>query len=145
MLDILVDSREQLPLWKRGITFTTLKTGDYTTTLLKRILVIERKSPQDLYSTITKGHPRFKRELLRAKEQELIFYLAVECSEKTFLSLNWVSQTHRKKGIRIKPQTLKKTITTLVERYNIKLIWCRGRQDMRNQILQICIEAESNL
>src|SRR5690349_5556133 len=78
-LQIIADTREQQPLWLPPLCKKqTLVVGDYTTEKLKRKFIIERKSPGDLYGTITKGHPRFKREIKRALDKKIELVVFVE-------------------------------------------------------------------
>lgn len=69
---ILVDTREQNP-WKftgRRVRLRpmALKVGDYAVQGRQAMLVLERKSVEDLFTTMTKGLARFARELERARQ-----------------------------------------------------------------------------
>lgn len=127
---IIVDTREQLPLWSKGVTKKKLIVGDYTTPILQKSFIIERKSPSDLYQTITRGHVRFRKELYRAMLNEIELALYVECSASYFYDLKFV------KGFtpKVKGETLKKTINTISRKYNLKVYWCKNRADMKKKI-----------
>lgn len=69
---ILVDTREQDP-WRfagRRVRLkpTALRVGDYAVQGRQAMLVVERKSVEDLFTTMTKGLARFGRELERARQ-----------------------------------------------------------------------------
>jgi hypothetical protein len=66
--DLITDSREQEKLPFRKTIIEKLDFGDYAARVNGELLpvVFERKNPIDAHSTLTKGHERFKEELLRA-------------------------------------------------------------------------------
>jgi len=105
-----------------------LDEGDYNIAELEDKIVIERKSPQDFYSSVIQDHARFKREILRAKDKKKIFYIFIEghiedilkyCDSRNF-----------------KRETMNKIIATMVKRYDLSIIECRNRISMSKQILQ---------
>ena len=84
---ILVDSREQKKLkFKIDHIVTEVKVlkldvGDYAAEYIdgsRCPVVFERKSLGDLFGTMTKGYPRFKKEMGRAAESETRLVLAIE-------------------------------------------------------------------
>lgn len=128
---ILLDSREQAPLWYPPISKKMkLDVGDYTTEKLLNIAHAERKSGSDLCGTLTFGHDRFKRMILRAQEKNIRLAIFVECSEKTFLS----GQFEGAKHVKMSFVTLHKIANTISTKYNIPLFWCDGREDMKNKM-----------
>lgn len=131
---IIIDTREQLPLWD-SINFKVIRKkldeGDYTTEDLYDKAHIERKSAMDLYGSLIKGHKRFLREIQRAIEKDLSFAIFVECTEKKFTSMNFKGAYR----LKTRPATLKKIVDTFQERYPIRIVWCKNREDMRNQML----------
>ena len=128
---IIVDTREQLPLWSNNILKQKLDEGDYTTELLLNIAHAERKSPIDLYGSIIQGHKRFRAELIRANEKGLKLSVFVECDKKTFVSKKF------KGGWRLKcpSAVLAKIVSTMQEKYKIDFVWCDDREDMKEKIL----------
>ncbi len=127
---IIVDSREQKPLWSEGIIVKKLDEGDYTTEKLFNIAHAERKSGIDLYGSLIQNHKRFAAELNRAIEKDLTFAIFVECSFEDFVNKKF------KGGFRLqtKTETLKKIVYTFMQRYPIKFIWCENRDDLRNRL-----------
>jgi ERCC4-type nuclease len=86
-LTLIIDSREQKPLeFKEGvfdeIVTRGVPTGDYWAELDGKELPLcfERKGLNDLFSTMTGGYQRFKRELQRAEESKLKVVLLIEGS-----------------------------------------------------------------
>ena len=73
---IVIDQQEGAPWLFQGLKTSTthfevettvrhMKTADYAIDGLEKIMVIERKSLEDLYGTLTHGNERFKREMHR--------------------------------------------------------------------------------
>lgn len=124
-MKILVDSREQLPLWEVKER-TTLNVGDYTTELLKGKFHAERKSGADLYGSIIQGHERFRKEILRAKEQNIILRVYVECTKQQFIAKKFQNGWRREMSSKV----LAKIVSTISEKYDIDFVWCDGRDEM---------------
>lgn len=71
---VLVDTREQAPLsfaqfdnWLAGTKTVTLETGDYSVEGMEALVCLERKSLNDLVSTLMHQRERFFRELERMR------------------------------------------------------------------------------
>lgn len=141
---IIIDTREQLPLWD-PINFEIIRKkldeGDYTTEKLYNIAHIERKSPMDMYGSLIQGHKRFSREIQRAIEKDLSFAIFVECSEKKFTSMRFKGAFR----LKTKPATLKKIVDTFQERYPIRIVWCKNREDMKVQMCMWFLQEEEVL
>jgi len=128
---LIVDSREQKPLWSH-VTKSTMLVGDYTTCLLQDCFVVERKSPQDLYGTLTKGHSRFRRQILRAQEHGITMVVYVESSRKGFIEKKFKGGEDRKfPGV-----SLDRMITTIAAKYELEFVWCNDREHMRELIVK---------
>lgn len=132
-LKIVVDSREQLPYWKGSECFkTALLVGDYTTVKLLNRLHIERKSPQDLYGTFTKGCSRFKKELIRAYNANIKLVLVCESSRADFINKKFPKGDERKQST----AALDKQITTFEEKYFLEFVWCSCREHAKGVVLK---------
>jgi len=130
---IIIDTREQKPLWdpKRfKVRMLKLDEGDYTTEELLNKAHIERKSGIDLYGSLIQNHKRFAAEIQRAIEKDLSFAVFVECTEKTFIAKRFKGGSR----LRVKPEVLEKVINTFMERYPIEFVWCKDREDLRNKM-----------
>jgi ERCC4-type nuclease len=62
---IVIDTREQRPYRFEPFVLSTLDTGDYSVTGYEDRFAIERKSKEDLYSSLGQGRERFEREVAR--------------------------------------------------------------------------------
>ena len=127
-MEILVDTREQLPLWKGDRV--TLNIGDYTTTILRKRFVIERKSASDLYDTMLRGHKRFRKQIMRAKEQQVTMVVFVECSQTNFLNQKYNGAEYA----RVSGTTVMRIIRTISKRYGIEFVWASNRAAMKAKL-----------
>jgi hypothetical protein len=91
--NITVDTREQKPIKLKDyqITNEKLEFGDYS---CDKLLAVERKSLNDLVSTLSSGFDRFNREVARAKEANGYIVVVTECDINKFLSFSY-SRTGR--------------------------------------------------
>jgi len=126
---MIIDSREQKPLWTKGER-RKLDEGDYAMKGLEEFLVVERKTPQDLYGSIVQGHKRFIREVQRSFEKNKDFFVFIECSYEDFIKKNWRGGYYRK----LKGRTLAAIIATMKLKYNVSFVWCQDRHDCRRKI-----------
>lgn len=78
--EILIDTREKKPLIFKKSRSQKLIIGDYTSASVYSYTYIDRKSPQDLFGTLSQGYDRFKREIERAIDFESYVYVLVESS-----------------------------------------------------------------
>lgn len=142
-LRILADTREQKPMWSGlNCKCVKLEVGDYTTELLLDSFHIERKSPQDLYSTIIGiNHVRFRNELIRAKTRGTKLVLFVECSREIFIRLKFDGGRFRK----MKSETLRKVIETIESKYGLEMVWSKDRDTCRAGILKRLKEEQNKL
>ncbi len=101
---IAIDTREQLPYAFEKIEaprknsnkkekllyldlptkITTLRSGDYSIVGHESSVAVERKSAEDLYSTVSQGRDRFTRELQRLNQME-IAWVVVESEFRELL------------------------------------------------------------
>ena len=129
---ILIDTREQNPIQFSRFQRKKLNVGDYTTPKHFNKFHLERKSALDLYGTILKGHSRFKREILRAKENNIELVMIIECTEIRFYEKRFPGASY----CRVHGDVLQKIIKTIKKRYNLKFIWCVNRKKMKSEILK---------
>jgi len=84
---LIQDTREQRgyrDLFKTPCVTGTLTYGDYSVAGLEHLIAVERKSFQDLLSSVTQGRGRFETELKRARSLHK-FFILVEASPSSFL------------------------------------------------------------
>ena len=141
-MNIVVDSREQKPLWKGSQCLkTAMIVGDYTTVSLLPSFAIERKSPADLYGTILKGHMRFRNEHLRSIDNGIKLVLYVETTKKKFGQKNFPGGQR----LQCDGETLLKIITTIESRWPLEVVWCKSRSDCKKKILERLKQEENAL
>lgn len=129
-MEILIDTREQTPLefhheYITGVNRMKLEVGDYGVKFFDGYtppLFFERKSKNDLFISLGKDYKRFKRELLRAQENNMQLILIIECSITDILKGSKYSMIE---GI-----TIIKKLFTLWVRHNLAFICCRNRDEM---------------
>lgn len=128
---ILVDTREQLPYWQASeAARICLIAGDYTTASLLNKFHIERKSPQDLFATITRGNRRFKNELLRAQDRNIELVMFVECSKKVFIEKLWPRGNERK----FPSSGLRRLIARFESKYLLEFVWSKDRELSKRKV-----------
>lgn len=137
-MQIIVDSREQLPLCK-GIR-KTLIVGDYTTEKLHGVFHIERKSLGDLYGTLTSGNRRFKYELFRAAYFNINIEVYIEGTYDDFVNKRFPKGKDRK----FSSHGLIELIKTFEKRYYLKFNWFRNRKECLKN-LQIRLKYEEKI
>lgn len=132
-LSIIMDTREQKPLWtKKQCQRYKLDYGDYTTEKLHGKYHIERKSLQDLYGTIIQGHVRFRNELIGAKTNGVKLSLYVEGSRNNFIAKKFPGG-HRRL---INGNVLAKIVNTVENRYGIDVVWCGSRATSKKMMVE---------
>lgn len=138
-MEIIVDTREQLPLFT-GIKYTRygLIVGDYTTRELFHLYAIERKSLQDLCGTLCKGNARFHRELIRARANGITLVMVIEGTRKQLIEKDFPRGDERK----VSGETLNKIITTFERKHGLEVHWCASRLGARRKIIKLLKQKE---
>lgn len=136
-MKILVDTREQKPLFPNA-KFVTLKVGDYTTEKLKSKFVIERKSLQDLYQTLTRNNTRFKYELFHAAYLRITIEVYVEGSYEDFINKRFTYGDN----LKFSTQGLQRLVSTFERKYYLKFVWCSTRKNCVSSVHSRLLSAE---
>lgn len=135
-IKIKIDTREQQPLVFKNkivesVVFGTIKCGDYgcyTPEGNELPIYFERKSLNDLYGTLSQGYERFKKEIERAKENNLKLIIILESSlTRTLQGVNYSKR---------EPESIIKQIFTILARYNIETVFCSSREEVSEYITQ---------
>jgi len=127
---IVTDTREQFPLKFRkskvveDVVVKTLNTGDYSIQGYEDQIAFERKSCQDLFSTLGSGHKRFKKELERAQTMDY-FCIIIESSFTDVLTKNFGGSHYSK----MQGHVIIKILMTLKFKYNIDFVFCNNRTE----------------
>jgi DNA excision repair protein ERCC-4 len=137
-MDIVVDSREQKPLWKKDIEVKALNVGDYSLKGYENRIAVERKSLQDLFGTLGKGHKRFKKELERADGYDY-FAIVVDGSYSDCKNKNFAGSFYSK----MKGYVIIKILFTLHVKYKINIFFTSGRVESK-QVIKSIFEAYLN-
>lgn len=130
--NIIVDTREQKPLFKNQVINKKLDTGDYSIEGYEDKIAIERKSPTDLYGTLTHGHERFKKELQRSQTLEY-FVIIVDASYTSIIDKEFEGSEH----IKTPGEIIIKIIHTIQIKYKINIIFSNGRIESKRIITNI--------
>lgn len=133
---IVVDTREQKPLWNSGIISKHLETGDYSLEMNgvshENKFAIERKSLMDLFGTLGKGHKRFTKELERASKLDY-FAIVVDGSYSSIVNKNFPnSYRSTMKGF-----VIAKILFTIHMKYQIPIFMTQGRIESKQVIKSI--------
>ena len=150
-MHILIDSREIKPLSFKSLPKTKNSSGLKITTSVEKLevgdyglrlgdgtiapIIFERKSKADLWGTLCKGYERFKREITRAKDDNIKLILITECGYKDVRD----GYRFRVKGgkMRISKKSGKATtqqIHTLHIKYGLQPVFCNTRTEMASYI-----------
>jgi len=128
---LLIDSREQLPLQFKpdgvltGVKRVTLPVGDYAAEFndgSRPPIMFERKGLNDLFGTMGKGYPRFKKEIQRAKNAGLHLILIIEGT----LGDVYAGVPHSS----MEGASVVQKIFTLWMRYDLQPVFCASRKQM---------------
>ena len=131
---ILSDTREQAELDFSGIDGVEkvekfgLAYGDYTALVHDKPvpIVFERKGFSDLWGTMTSGYDRFKREMERAKKDNIKMILVIEGSYSDVFNGFERSQ--------YTGASMLKKLATLYVKYDLEYHFCESRRVMARRI-----------
>jgi len=129
---IVVDTREQKPLWHKDVIVEKLNVGDYSIEGYQNRFAIERKSPQDLFGTLDGGHKRFKKELQRAANYDY-FAIVIDSSFSKCLNKEFTGSYFSK----MKGFVIMQIVFTLHVKYGINIWFCSTRTESKQVIKYI--------
>lgn len=138
-MKILIDTREQKPLAFSHPTISEVKrvkleVGDYAVEFEdghRPPIVFERKSKGDLWGTLTKGYERFKRELRRAKDENIAVMLIIE---KSYTNMQKDYEYSKREA-----SSVIKQIHTMHIRHGLTPVFCNTRDEMAKYITNFYI------
>lgn len=134
-MTIVCDTREKSPLLfnhpeVKEVKKKSLVVGDYTAVLDDGYQVsvhFERKTIPDLFGSLSREYPRFKKEIIRAKENNITLVLIIEGSLLKVLA--------GFKRSEVSGVSILKTIFSIWVRYGVVPIFCKDRTEMANFIV----------
>ena len=142
MSRIIVDTREQQPLWTAGanVVVRKLDTGDYSLEGFEDVVCIERKkSVAEVATNIVEA--RFWREIDRMaefKHKHLVCNFTIDDIlryPKGSGIPKW-----RWKYLKVKPKFILSSLSKIQMKYDIEVHYCRGTAEMRRVIKDIFSE-----
>jgi ERCC4-type nuclease len=127
---ILCDSREQLPLefqhpFIEGVERSTLSTGDYGVRFKDNHhppIYFERKSIPDLIGTLGRDYKRFKKEIMRSKDNKSELIIIIEGTVTDVIAGTKYSKID---GLQIL-----RTLLSIWNRYQIVSVFCKDRKEV---------------
>ncbi len=129
---IVVDSREQRPLWKTNVVVKKLDVGDYSLKGFEDKICIERKSPQDFWQTMLGGNKRFHKELKRAKTLDY-FAVVVETNYTNIQKKEFEGAFHS----HIKSFIPLQIAFTFHVKHGVPFFFCNGRVEAKKIIKEL--------
>ena len=132
---LLIDTREKHPLEYKPdgkiineVKSRTLNVGDYGAIKdgIECPIYFERKYVGDLLGTITREHARFKREIQRAKDNNMSIIIAIEGTLTDIYS--------GVKYSKISGKAVVKAIITMYHKYGVPHIFFKNRSEMMDYI-----------
>lgn len=151
-MQIQVDSREHESEWERirgqfdeiGVKYfrSKLYVGDYQSLDNPRLVVDRKKDLQELCGNVTQQHERFRRELIRAREQGIRIVILCEHGgdiktlQDVFFwqnprkyTMRWTTVRGKRIGTPISANAvdgcqLYKSLTTIQDRYGVRFEFC---------------------
>lgn len=125
-MKIIQDSREQCPYSFAGPRYAgvtvevgTLTTGDYSIAGFEDAIALERKSIDDLVSSLSTGRARFEKELSRARGYD-VFAIIAECTMQDVAEHRYRSQ--------MQPHAVLQSLFCFQVRYSVPVIWAGSRE-----------------
>jgi ERCC4-type nuclease len=143
---ILVDSQEKLPLefshpYVEGSQRISRDVGDYCARYKdahQPPIFFERKSLPDLFGTMGKGYKRFRKEIMRSKDNKSELIIIIEGTVTDILRGTVYSQIDGLKILR--------TILSVWDKYKVVSVFCRDRKEMATFIAEYyCAYARNRL
>ena len=116
---VIVDSREKLPYEFVTSKQASLSAGDYSIEGLEQIIAIERKTKNDMYTTIGQHRDRFIRELEKLSKYQYSA-IVIESTLKGFTVQPEYSRLH--------PNSAMASLIAWSIRYNIHLHFAGDRE-----------------
>lgn len=133
-MDVIIDTREQLPLefnseYIGSIVRETLNIGDYAVRFTDGTVPpvrFERKSLCDLFGTLSQGYKRFKKEIIRAREEGILLVIIIEENYSKVLKGHKYSKRNG--------EELAAQLWTLMIKHGVPFVCCKNREEMSRYI-----------
>jgi|ETNvirnome_2_300_1030623.scaffolds.fasta_scaffold00052_43 ERCC4-type nuclease len=129
---IIIDTREQKPLWNKNVVVKKLDVGDYSIEGFEDKIAIERKSLGDLFGTLGGGHKRFKKELERSKSYDY-FAIVIEGSYTNCINKDFPNSYFSK----MRGYVITSILFTLHVKYDINIFFANNRIESKKIIKEL--------
>lgn len=135
---IVVDRREKKPYRFPGIenvVYKTLDVGDYTYEGFEHVFAVERKSLNDLATSVGHDRERFEAEMERSLDLDE-FAVVVESPREdvsAYRDRKYCPNYYSK----IYPNSILATEVSWTEKYDHDWYWCNGRQSAKQETLRL--------
>ena len=139
---IVIDTREQKPLWQSNTISHKLDAGDYSIEGHEDKFAIERKSAMDLYGTLGNGNKRFKLELERAQKLKY-FAIVIEAPYYKIFGKKFPSAFRSK----MKGPVVTSILFTLHVKYGINIFFSTTRTESKQiikELMKAYLKQEAN-
>lgn len=143
-MNIYIDTREQAPLvfnkpYIDNVVIAKLPYGDYAAKDGDNTcnIYFERKSISDLFSTLTGGYKRFKKEINRCIEDKNLLVIIIETTLSEILS--------GYKHSSVRGESIVRTLFTLMIKHRIPFICCSSRKEMSEYISEFYYSWQKNI
>ena len=135
-MKIIIDTREVKYLnfshhFITEIIRERLKTGDYTCEYSdghRPPIIFERKSLPDAVGTLTQNYKRFRKEIIRARENKILLVIIIECSLTRFIK--GIDESQRSGS------ELLQQLFTIALKYKTPFVFCNNREESSRFIIE---------
>lgn len=139
---ILIDTREKDPLTFQMVQGVSVKSeglavGDYGARYddgSEDCAVIERKSVADLFHSFTHEYENEKAKIMRAKELDRKYILAIESPALTVLKGHRYKKGGKWHEVKKEGISQVRQIMTVSRKYGVDVWWCQNRTEMAFRI-----------
>lgn len=128
--EFFIDTKEQKPLEFDKSAVLKLAYGDYVAKNSEGLVFVERKSISDLWTTLSNGFERFKREIERAKQDGVYITVVVEYPIYKAITYN-----HQKRFSKSSAEFIFSRIRSLHQDYkNVQFVFSGDRRKSKRLI-----------
>lgn len=134
---LVIDTREQSNLFKRPpkglvVVRDTLSAGDYSIRGFESCIAVERKTVDDLWSSVTVHHERFKRELSNLMMYERK-WLVIEGLESEYLRPDLA-------GRDIHPNAVRQALASIEAKWGVPIKQFESRKSLERWMLDVFVK-----
>lgn len=131
---IQVDSREKTKAIKKILSefdkndikhpVSKLMVGDYMNYDNPRLIIDRKQNLSELCANVCQQHDRFRREMIKAQENEIKLVILVEHGDKIKSLSDVIWWVNPRKGKSVQGNVLYKILNTMERKYNVSFEFC---------------------